>query len=181
MYHLLYLISALLLTFACHAISLPPIQAIQSPSSDKPFLVLPSANRTTTPLLTGWPTLPFHAHVAEDIYLVIESYHVPSDYNLRGYILGNLTKIEDRIIEEANPDGLVDNKRIFRSGLVSTRFPAVAVEKGDVATPPRITNEMALQVLGAAWELQHVHGPRGFSYATVEVGGRPWSFFCLWV
>ncbi len=113
--------------------------------------------------------------------MVIDRYLAPTTPDShKGAVLGNISQIEKLIESWENPNYYIDNKRVFTSGLVQARFPAVQTTNAQ-----RITNALAVELLGAAWQLQYVHGPRGWSFATVEmVGGdglrSTFGFFSLW-
>ena len=104
--------------------------------------------------------------------MIITSYNRPSEENLKGYVLHGLSTIEEEIEAEQQPSTFIDYERKFQSGIVTARFPKAAGTS-------RITNDIAMKVLGAAWQLQYIYGPRGFSRAEVEVGERTWGYFSL--
>lgn len=189
--------SALLLTVStliALSASLSIAPSLVDTSSGTRRLLLPRSNGSTpiqpTPL-EGWPQAPYRAQIADDIYLVINQYLPQISSSLLPDVLTNISHITSTIEGEGKPSALVDNMQVFSSGhvkwpwsvqswgLVSLRFPAVLAKEN--AALPNITNEMAVQVLEATWKLEQKNGPRGFSFATVEVGGKPWSKFSLWI
>jgi len=150
----------------------------------------PHLPRSNGSMAQQWPSAPYRAHIANNIYLIINNYMPPASSSLQTYILTNITAIEAQIGDAGNPTTRVDNSRVFSSGhvqyplsvvstgLVSARFPAVHATQNPAL--PRITNALAVQVLAAVWGLEKEFGPRGFSFAMIEVGGRPRSYFSLW-
>lgn len=110
------------------------------------------------------------------MYLLIDAYMPAAEHIQKGAALASINAMEEAIEKEKDPWGYIDNRRVFNSGVVSARFPALAI--GD---PPKVTNQQAIQVLGAVWTLEYVYGTRGFAYATVEIGTTALCFFSLWI
>ena len=113
--------------------------------------------------------------------MIIDNYLEPKPNNLKGDVMGNLSNIETLIESWGNPNYYIDNKRIFDSGLVSVRFPAVQVRNSG-----RMTNGLAVKLLGAAWGLEYAFGPRGWQMAMIETIKGDGStvvdgFFSLWI
>ena len=170
--------------------SLPIVPSIvQFPSlSNDSFSIQFPPNSSDLPS-NGWPKLPFRALVtekktsagSEKTYMTIDYYLEPKPNNLKGDVIGNISNIETLIEGWGNPDYYVDNKRVFQSGLVFVRFPAVQARGAG-----RMTNGLAVQLLGAAWGLEYAFGPRGWQMAmieTVKVDGSLVvnGFFSLWI
>lgn len=180
----------------------PSLRQLQSASNDSLPPNVPSPlnaslspkprSNSTSPASNGWPSLPFNTKVSEKTtegvsettYIIIDNYIGPFPSDLKGFVLGNITLIEELIDGWDNPDYFIDNKRVFTSGVVSARFPAVQVRSS-----ARITNGLAKELLGAAWGLIYAYGPRGWSFASVETvrgeeGGAvrdTVGFFSLWI
>ena len=145
-------------------------------------------NTTSSAPLNDWPDLPFRFKVSEGppgttTYILIDQYLAPSTPDSwKGAVLGNITNIEKLIESWEQPSYYIDNSRVFISGLVKVRFPAAV----HFRNPVRITNALAVELLGAAWQMQYLYGPRGWSFASIETedgeGVRNTvGFFSLWM
>ncbi len=171
------------------SLSLPLYPSIlQLPSISNGSLQAPSSLNSTTTLLGTWPKPPFHVlisetkshDVVESTWMIIDEYLRVSDESLKGAVTGNISNLVD-YFESCKPDNLIDNRRVFNSGLVSVRFPTVQAENAQ-----RMTNSLAMELLGAAWQLEYARGPMGWGSATIKTirGKDKYSivgFFSLWI
>lgn len=124
----------------------------------------------------------------EATYMTIGEYQTPIAEIPKGLVPNNISLII-QLIDGYEPDNFIDNRRVFKSGLVSVRFPAVQTSNN----VQRITNSIAVELLSATWQLQYAYqpyGPRGWDLAKVEavrfrdgraVGRSAVGFFSLWI
>lgn len=177
------------LTRTVASLSLPFYPSIlQLPSTLNGSLPALIPSNSTTSLLDSWPKLPFHVlisetkigEITETTWMIIHEYLEAPDVSVKGEVISNISLIVD-LVDSYEPDHLIDNRRVITSGLVSVRFPAVQARNAQ-----RMTNGLAVELLGAAWQLQYARGPRGWKLATIKtVRGRNdqsvVGFFSLWI
>lgn len=187
--HFLPCIAAATLVGTTASLSLPLYSSIlQLPSlSNGSLQELNPANSTNT-LLEAWPKPPFHVLISEtkthgvieSTWMIIDDYLKVDDKSLKGAVTGNISLIVE-LIDSHKPDNLIDNRRVFTSGLVSVRFPAM-----QATNVQRMTNALAVELLGAAWELEYARGPMGWASATIKTirskdDYNVVGFFSLWI
>jgi len=112
--------------------------------------------------------------------MIIDEYLDAGDKSFKGAITGNISVIVE-LIDSYKPDNLIDNTRVFTSGLVSVRFPTMQARNAQ-----RMTNALAVELLGAAWQLEYARGPRGWNSATIKTIRSKSDytivgFFSLWI
>lgn len=188
MHFLLYTLAATLAGTAA-SLSLPLYPSIlRLPSISNGSLQALDPLNTINTLLGTWPKPPFHVLISEtkthgileSTWMIINNYLSVQDPSLKGAITGNISLLVE-LIDSYNPDDLIDNRRVLTSGLVSVRFPAVQARNAQ-----RMTNALAVELLGAAWQLEYARGPMGWASATIKtVRGKGdykvVGFFSLWI
>lgn len=187
--HFLLCILAATLAGTTFSLSLPLYPSIlQLPSVSNGSLQAPTISNSTNTLLGTWPKPPFQVLISEtkphgileSTWMIINDYISVQDPSLKGAITGNISLLVE-LIDSYNPDDLIDNRRVLTSGLVSVRFPAVQAKNAK-----RMTNALAVELLGAAWQLEYARGPMGWASATIKtVRGKDdykiVGFFSLWI
>ena len=150
-----------------------------------------NSHNHTNATSSGWPGAPFITKISgnevidgvtESVFLTIDRYMAPEKNPLQSAtLLDGITTIEETIKSLMTPNSsYIDGTRVFYGGIVVVRFPAY---KGN----EQITNELAMQLLGAIRGFVYSYGPtRGFSFATVQSVASDGSknqlgYFSLWI
>lgn len=188
--HFLFCIAVTTLVGTAASLSLPFQPSIlQLPSiSNGSLQAFNPSNSTNNTLFGAWPKLPFHVLISEteihgvieSTWMIIDDYLEVHDQSLKGAVTGNISLIVE-LIDSHKPDNLIDNRFVFTSGLVSVRFPAVQANNAQ-----RMTNALAVELLGAAWQLEYARGPMGWASAMIKTirGNKDYNvvgFFSLWI